>query len=419
MRRFAMTFGCGDFGRLGHGSIAPEQVPRAIAALASQDIRHIAAAGAHTSIVTESGEVWTAGLNDAGQLGHSPGEESVNEPRRVDLPDAASFITAGHYHTVALTTAGELWTWGRNSAGQLGLGSSAPSKDTHTPQKVTALAGFKITNVAAGAEHNLAVVDPDGDVYGWGSQAGGRLGVRPENWLLSSGRQAEPRIIRGLSGILNVAAGHQHSGAVSRQGEVFMFGSNRFSQLGLQREEVSTPTPVMQLQNVHSLALGGLHSLAIPHSNQILSWGANQNGLLGLGSHANMNVSNPTLVPNVYALSAAAGWKHNLAIGMRGQLMSWGWGGSAGSQSMYDSNASSGGQLGLDSEFDFWEPATVPAVVTPAGGSLLQEAPATLDQDASFNWRCLQVSCGFNHSAAVVEMSEEDAARVAHQPKDS
>lgn len=66
----------------------------------------------------------------------------LQEPRRVDLPDAASFITAGHYHTVALTTAGELWTWGRNSAGQLGLGSSAPSKDTHTPQKVTALAGI-------------------------------------------------------------------------------------------------------------------------------------------------------------------------------------------------------------------------------------------------------------------------------------
>lgn len=90
-------------------------------------------------------------------------------------------------------------------------------------------------------------------------------------------------------------------------------------------------------------------------------------------------------------VQAAAGWKHNLAIGMRGQLMSWGWGGSAGSQSMYDSNASSGGQLGLDSEFDFWEPATVAAVVTPAGGPLPQEAPATQDQDASFNWRCLQV----------------------------
>ncbi len=88
---------------------------------------------------------------------------------------------------------------------------------------------------------------------------------------------------------------------------------------------------------------------------------------------------------------AAAGWKHNLAIGMRGQLMSWGWGGSAGSQSMYDSSASTGGQLGLDSENDCWAPAEVAAVVTPAGGTLPQQAPASEQADASFNWRVLQV----------------------------
>lgn len=58
----------------------------------------------------------------------------------MDLPDAATFITAGHYHTVVLTEAGELWAWGRNAVGQLGVGSKS-TKDDCTPQRIQALAG--------------------------------------------------------------------------------------------------------------------------------------------------------------------------------------------------------------------------------------------------------------------------------------
>lgn len=52
-------------------------------------------------------------------------------------------------------------------------------------------------------------------VFAWGSPAGGRLGARPERWLLNSGRQSEPRLVRGLVGIKawTVQCGHQHSGA--------------------------------------------------------------------------------------------------------------------------------------------------------------------------------------------------------------
>jgi hypothetical protein len=60
---------------------------------------------------------------------------------------------------------------------------------------------------------------------------------------------------------------------------------------------------------------------------------------------------------------ASAGWKHNLAVGLGGQLLSWGWGGSVGTQSMYDSDSSTGGQLGLDTEFDSWSPTAVPQVI--------------------------------------------------------
>lgn len=411
MKRFALTFGCGDFGRLGHGSTAPELVPRVIAAVAADSISQIVAAGAHTTILTGEGKVFTTGLNDAGQLGHSPDENSVQVPRQVDLPDAVTAITAGHFHTVALTSTGELWSWGRNAAGQLGLGGR-PSRDERQPQKVASLDGVQVTAIAAGAEHTLALAESDGKVFSWGSPAGGRLGARAEWKWLATGRQPEPRLVRGLAGIsiASIAAGHQHSGAVSRDMAAYLWGDNRFSQLGLQAEEYAVPTSVLQLQNIRSLALGGLHSLAIPHSNHILSWGANQNGVLGLGHHGDMNVSTPTLVPDVYASQASAGWKHNLAVGLGGQLLSWGWGGSVGTQSMYDSDSSTGGQLGLDTEFDSWSPTAVPQILGPGGALIPQEIPSNEEDDAKVQWRAVQVSCGFNHSTAIVEMSEEVAS---------
>jgi hypothetical protein len=70
--------------------------------------------------------------------------------------------------------------------------------------------------------------------------------------------------------------------------------------------DIRWPVSVRNVRNVGHVnssdaCAGGLHSLAIPHSNHILSWGANQNGVLGLGHHGDMNVSTPTLVPDVYA----------------------------------------------------------------------------------------------------------------------
>ncbi len=88
----------------------------------------------------------------------------------------------------------------------------------------------------------------------------------------------------------------------------------------------------------------------------------------------------------------AAGWKH--CVGVSGQsLMAWGWGGSMGSPSiLFPSDHSSSGQLGLGNDFDFWDPTAVSTL-------LLEDKVLTADK-----WRPVQVACGFNHSAAVIEL---------------
>jgi len=68
-RLLLATFGNGQHGRLGHGTQASELVPRAVAGLAG--VVSVACGGAHTACVTADGGLWSWGMNDRGQLGHS------------------------------------------------------------------------------------------------------------------------------------------------------------------------------------------------------------------------------------------------------------------------------------------------------------------------------------------------------------
>lgn len=73
-------------------------------------------------------------------------------------------VSCGDTHTLVATDAGELYAFGRNTSGQLGLGSIT---DSLSPQPVEALAGKRVRRVACGAEHSMCVTD-EGEVYCWG-----------------------------------------------------------------------------------------------------------------------------------------------------------------------------------------------------------------------------------------------------------
>ena len=96
--------------------------------------------------------------------------------------------------------------------------------------------------------------------------------------------------------------------------------------------------------------------------------------------------------PNVVQI--ACGWKHNLALTFDGTMYAWGWGGSMGSSHALFGDNSSGGQLGLGNDFDYWEPTPLSSLMPSVG------LPMIIGQ----HWKALHIACGFNHSAAVVEV---------------
>lgn len=142
---------------------------------------------------------------------------------------------------------------------------------------------------------------------------------------------------------------------------------------------------------IQQISCGGQHSIASLSIGTVATWGANQNGCLGLGKKAG-----PSKVPSVVkelgndAEYVSAGWKHSAAISSGGKLYTWGWGGSQGTALSFEEGGSGAGQLGLDNDFDYWQPARVKEVCTE-GGERIRE------------WKCLHVSCGLNHTAAVIQ----------------
>ena len=447
---WAVSAGNGDHGRLGHG---PSGSGDDALGLSSARFRIVqlpvdavaaCAGGAHTVLVGADGAVYTWGLNDFGQLGHSPGASHAAVPKKVEgLPehDPVVAAAAGHFHTLCLTRDGEVWAFGRNDRAQCGTGpgpggGAAPAAPT--PRWLASLSPNApggddrgpVTALAAGARHSIAVT-ANGAVFTWGADFEGCLGHGGETSARFDSRNAgssflrtaydslarfagkgnknasSPRLVRALAdaGVRAVAAscGDAHSLVLDDAGTVHAFGQGRFNQLGVGAARnvawLETPTPVeipaeLSGGGVARLEAGGNFNVAVTRDGGLLSWGANGNGECGGGVEDDGRRDRPRAVArptdpktrrSLAFQEVDAGWRHAAATTRDGRLFAWGWGGSAGQH--WEDAFTTGGQLGVgDGQVDHWEPTRVPGIGGGGGG-----AP-----------RAKSVSCGFNHTVALV-----------------
>lgn len=143
-------------------------------ALEGESIVGVSAGYAHFLALSAGGAVYSWGHDEGtGKIGlflggGAPAVGPVSEPTRVEALQGTRVmgVVAGYHHSCALTSAGELFTWGFGGFGALGHG------DTHkqrVPKRVEALCGVRIVSVSTGATHTIAVGE-DGAVFAWGVQ---------------------------------------------------------------------------------------------------------------------------------------------------------------------------------------------------------------------------------------------------------
>lgn len=312
-----ICWGANWAGQLGNGTWSESLVPTKVSGLSG--VTKIVSGERHTCVLTVSGDVKCWGHNEFGQLGN--GATYWGSPTPTDvigLTSGVVSITAGMWHTCAVTNTGGVKCWGFNSYGQLGDGTTTNSS---TPLDVVSLSSGVIA-VAAGSEHTCALTSL-GSVKCWGSNWAGQLGDGTYNNSLV------PVSVQGLSsGALVLAVGYAHSCASTGIG-VKCWGLNEQGQIGDGTVGVylyrPSPVNVVSLSDeILSISVGKDFSCALNTQGGVKCWGRNSEGQLGDGTR----IDSTTPVPTSYLTSGVSNisskWQSTCAVLTGGSLKCWG-----------------------------------------------------------------------------------------------
>uniref|UniRef100_A0A8C7ZCT6 HECT and RLD domain containing E3 ubiquitin protein ligase 3 n=1 Tax=Oryzias sinensis TaxID=183150 RepID=A0A8C7ZCT6_9TELE len=284
------TCGSNSCGQLGHDKDGNS--PELVGALDTQKITMVSCGRAHSVAVNEQGQVFVWGAGDGGQLGLETAETAVPIPRLLKklCDHSISQVVCGNQHCIALSRDGQLFTWGQNSSGQLGLGKGETSK--LSPSPVKSLAGIPLAQITAGGDHCFAL-SLSGAVFGWGKNKAGQLGLNDKQ------DRAVPCHIKFLRSqrVVYISCGDEHTAALTKSGGLFTFGDGSRGQLGHgSSNNELLPRRVMELMGteVSQITCGRHHTLAfVPSSGTVYAFGCNSHGQLGTGILADLRSPHP------------------------------------------------------------------------------------------------------------------------------
>ncbi|PIA37619.1 hypothetical protein AQUCO_03000285v1 [Aquilegia coerulea] len=266
------SWGYGGFGALGHSVYTRELLPRKVKEAWNGKICQIATSGTHTAAVTDSGEIYMWGRDEGdGRLGLGPGRGpneggGLSIPSKVkSLPVPVAAVSCGGFFTMALSREGQLWNWGANSNYELGRGDKVGG---WKPQPIPSLQDVRISQVASGGFHSLALTD-EGKILSWGHGGHGQLGHSSIQNL------KVPSVIEALAEecIVYIACGGSSSAAISDKGKLYMWGNAKDFQLGVPGLPEVQPLPVevkflneddgLASHHVLSIAIGASHAMCL------------------------------------------------------------------------------------------------------------------------------------------------------------
>ena len=257
-----------------------------------------------------------------GLLGHGEGVTRLNTPTRLPstLAERAVSVSAGEYHSIALTADGRVWSWGYGGFGCLGHGDE---HDQLLPKKIETFAGRRVLAVSAGPCHSLALT-ADGAVWSWGYGGFGRLGHGDEH------DQLLPKKIETFAGhrVIVVSAGEYHSFALTADGALWSWGNGAFGMLGHGDQQSQLPPKKIEAfigQRVVAVSAGTYHSLAITADGAVFTWGRGEDGCLGHGDEQRQLLPKKAeAFAGQRVVAVSAGAQHSLAPRRRRQCLELG-----------------------------------------------------------------------------------------------
>jgi len=273
----------------------------------------VSAGESHTCAVTTSRSVRCWGNVGSGRLGYGfrvstnvGDDEPASTPGDVEIGELVDAVAAGRAHTCALSGTGQVYCWGYGTLGALGYGGTWDVGDGETPFQQGAVAtGFAVTKaIAAGADHSCALSNT-GLVRCWGAGQFGRLGYGNQLNIGDSEAPSSAGDVPLGTDVLKLAAGGEHTCALTSAHAVMCWGHAASGALGYGNTndigDNEFPTGQVSLGGTAiDIAAGGAHTCAVITDGTLRCWGANTYGQLGIASTENIGDNElPSSIPPV------------------------------------------------------------------------------------------------------------------------
>jgi len=271
--------------------------------------------------VKTDGTLWLWGSNAYGALGNNTLIDNSSPVQTISAGTNWKNISlASGGVAVATKTDGTLWSWGRNSVGQLG-DNTIISKSSPV-QTFSSGTNWKTVNTSA---LHASAIKTDGTLWSWGSGDFGELGNN-----LSGGFNRTSSPVQTTSGGTNWKSSSASAFfmiALKTDGTLWSWGCATGGQLGLS-DIINRSTPTQMASNGtmwRSASTGAVHSVGIKTDGTLWVWGQASSGKLGTNSGI-INVSSP-----VQTVSGGTNWRvayaahfNSRAIKTDGTFWSWG-----------------------------------------------------------------------------------------------
>jgi hypothetical protein len=317
----ALVVGCGD-----------DSVDEPTRVEGLEPARAIAAGAYHTCALLRNGNLGCWGSNDLGQVGVAAGDDVYWSPRGVALDEDPIDVALGAAHTCAAFANGAVSCWGDNTDGFLGTGAPTCRPGAGCPASPSPVLGIvDATRLAAGGLSHVeagerlgytCAVRVDASVSCWGDNREQKLGRGPG--FAASVVVTPDRVVDAgafpLRGVVKVAAGEHRACALDDTAHVFCWGQG-----------VNVATRIPELDGALDVAVGEDHACAVAASGAVLCWGSNVNLQSAAPEDADTCnragdcVTTPTPMRGVSgAVVLALGGRHSCALTTGGDVVCWG-----------------------------------------------------------------------------------------------
>jgi alpha-tubulin suppressor-like RCC1 family protein len=279
-------------------------------------VTDVAADESHSLAVTSTGAVYGWGLNSYGMLGQDPDIAAEPAPILITPAPSAVAVAAGYHDSFVLTASGEVYGFGDNQEGSLGIGTR--TGPTFTPTQLTFPNAAAIAKVSASGGDGYSVafaVSTDGHLYSWGSSINGVLGDGDQtNAVADTPVAVDLPTSADVTEVSAFVGAGAHALALTSDGTAYAWGDNFWAQLGdgtVDSNEHVVPVAVTMPAGVRFAAVsaGDESNAAVSTTGMVYTWGAGPSGQLGNGSNATVLAPTKIAMPQqapAYAVASSS-----------------------------------------------------------------------------------------------------------------